>query len=251
MGAGDAGPSEQIHMECCEDIEMATTTQSSEVGIASDLSQAEIPEGGLTVNFRIFKCLSLNMKKVWMSLRPMWAAFQEHRAEFLAHKTEVNHKLDLILEALGRPISTANVARQVIQESPNDQEALKEQHAYRLENLRPLNSLDVVDIWKEWTVGVPIGGSTLEAPLKELEAAKDAEKYKDARNKGLKTAVMRRRHIVEHLETKIAELRESGLAEEAAEAQAIENAEKVRLNLGKGGKKVSLYSFWKHIRDYK
>ena len=67
----------------------------------------------------------------------------------------------------------------------------------------------------------------------------------------LKIAVMRWRHIVEHLKTKIAKLQESGLAEKAAEAQAIENAEKVQLNVGKGGKKLSLYSFWKHITDYK
>ena len=172
---------------------------------------------------------------------------REHRADFLAHKTEVNRKLDLILEALGHPTSRVAMITPNAQELPTHQSNVGRQVVQRLENLRALNDLDIVDVWREWTVGVPTGGGTHEASLRDLEASKTMEAYRDFGNRRVKTAVMRRRHIAEYIEKRITELKMSGLAEDEAETSAIDEAEQMRYSFGKEGKKCSLYCFWKHI----
>ena len=123
---------------------------------------------------------------------------------------------------------------------------------YRVQYLRKLNTLDIDDVWREWTVGVPVGGNALEEPFKTLEENKGNNKYRDLSNKQLKTAVFRRVHIAQYLKAAIREIQQgSGISYEDAVQMAITQAEELRVRLGKNGKKCSLYRFWEHIRGYK
>ena len=246
MAVDNAGPSQSSG-----DIEIVAPAERSQALGPSDSSLCEIPESGMTIHVELFRSLSLNMKRVWMSLRQLWDVMREHRADFLTHKTEVNQKLDLILEALGHPTSRLAMVTQDVQEVPTHQSNVGGQVVQRVENLRALNDLDIADVWREWTVGVPTGGGTRDASLRDLEASKTMEAYRDFGDRRLKTAVMRRRHIAEHIEKRVAELKAAGLVEDEAQTSAINEAEQMRYSFGKGGKKCSLYCFWKHIRGYK
>ena len=54
---------------------------------------------------------------------------------------------------------------------------------YKVMHLRSLESLNIKDIWEEWTVGIDFEGSEIEAPLKELEANKKNTPYRDPSTK--------------------------------------------------------------------
>ena len=54
-------------------------------------------------------------------------------------------------------------------------------------------------VWSEWKEGIPTDGGSMELPLQKLEAQKASNPYKNPKDRGLKTAVARRRHIAEFI----------------------------------------------------
>ena len=169
------------------------------------------------------------------------------KAEVQSSLNLLHDKVDTLLQAGKIPVPTRRRATAEVQEVEPQVGC-----NYRVTNLRRLETLNIKDIWQEWTVGVDVGGGKLEAPLKELEANKKDTPYRDLSNKGLKTAVFRRKDIGSHLEKRIAEFQQrDGVTHDVAVSKAIEEAELRRKSLGKKGKKCSLYRYWLYINNYK
>lgn len=250
-------------------IDVATTIESDEEperaidsGVPGDTSLPrpsspelpEIPPAGMSVPMKVFKCLSTNLRSVWTSLKPLWNTIRDQSAELSILKTEVRANFESINDKLDKLLQSAQLP---IPERPGTSVAMVESHpqvgiTHRIKHLRRLETLDTRDVWEEWTIGVPIGGNALEAPLKVLEDNKKNDEYRDFSDKALKTAVGRRVHIARHLEAKISEHQlVSNMSYEDAVMKAIDDAEATRTILGKNGQKCSLYRFWEHIRGYK
>ena len=116
VAVDEVGPSQS-----CGDIKISALAERSQALTPFDSSLLKVLESRMTIHVELFRSLSLNMKQVWMSLRQLWSVMREHRADFIAHKTEVNHKLDLILETLGHPISRVAMITPDAQKLPTHQ----------------------------------------------------------------------------------------------------------------------------------
>ena len=60
--------------------------------------------------------------------------------------------------------------------------------------------MSIRDVWEECTVGLKLGGVQVPALL-QLEREKDQNPYRNLKNRGLKSAVRRRVHRAEYINT--------------------------------------------------
>lgn len=248
-------------MQICSDAPAVSQENTTDLEVlggtnlpsSSAIQFPDIPPAGLSVHLGIFRCLSANLRKVWSSLKPLWNALHEQGADFNVFKVEVQSNFEMVHDKLDTLLRAAKLPVPKRRTTTIEVQAVEPQvgSTYRVTHLRSLDSLNIKDIWEEWTVGVDVGGSELEAPLKKLEANKKNTPYRDPSNKGLKTAVLRRVDIASHLEKETEEIQQKdGGSYDDAIKKAIEQAELTRKTLGKQGKSCSLFRFWEHIKNY-